>query len=133
MRTIREIANRVDAQFRTVRNLGNDINKMDRTSVCLIALLAVLAAAIAQEEMYPDTYDHIDADEILSNEALRVEYYNCLMDTGPCASDEQQFLKSMILFYICSFHFKCLLIPIKEKYQIHFVIIFSRRGKTIFK
>lgn len=74
---------------------------MGKSSLCLLAFLAVLAIGAA-EEMYPDTYDHIDPHDILNNDELRNEYYNCVMETGPCRTDEQKFMKGMI-FYLFQF------------------------------
>lgn len=67
---------------------------MGKSSFCLLAFLAVLAIGAA-EELYADTYDHIDPHDILNNEELRNQYYKCVMGTGPCATDEQQFMKGM--------------------------------------
>ncbi|XP_011642082.1 ejaculatory bulb-specific protein 3-like [Pogonomyrmex barbatus] len=65
---------------------------MSRSSLCLLAILAVVVAATA-EELYSDMFDHIDPDEILPNDELRNQYYKCFMDTGPCVTEDQKFFK----------------------------------------
>lgn len=65
---------------------------MNRSTFSLLALLAVLASVVA-EEMYSDMFDHVNIDEILANDERRNEYYNCVMDTGSCSTDEQKFFK----------------------------------------
>jgi len=72
---------------------------MGKSNLCLLALLVVLAAAIA-EETYSDMFDHINPEDVLMNDELRNQYYNCLMDTGPCVTDDQKYFKGMILLYI---------------------------------
>lgn len=68
---------------------------MGKSKLCLLAVLAVSAAVVA-EEMYSDMFDHINPDEILSNEELRDQYYKCFMDTGPCVTEDQIYFKRMI-------------------------------------
>ncbi|EFN88701.1 ejaculatory bulb-specific protein 3 [Harpegnathos saltator] len=64
---------------------------MGKSAFCLAAL-AVLAAVVA-EELYSDMFDHINPDDILPNDELRNQYYNCIMDTGPCVTDDQKYMK----------------------------------------
>jgi len=59
--------------------------------LCLLALLAL--AAVIAEEMYSDMFDHINPDDILPNDELRNQYYNCFMDTGPCVTEDQKFFR----------------------------------------
>ncbi|XP_034247212.1 ejaculatory bulb-specific protein 3-like [Thrips palmi] len=56
--------------------------------VCVL-LVAALAAATAQEAKptYSTRYDNIDLEEILRSERLLKNYFNCLMETGPCTPD----------------------------------------------
>lgn len=56
--------------------------------VCVL-VLAVLAAAAAQEvkPTYSTRYDNIDLEEILRSERLLKNYFNCLMESGPCTPD----------------------------------------------
>ncbi|EZA56404.1 ObirCsp1 [Ooceraea biroi] len=68
---------------------------MGKSSLCLLTLLVVLAAAIAQEK-YSDKFDAMiasDVDRVLGNDEERDKYYKCLMDTGPCDREEELFLK----------------------------------------
>ncbi|XP_020294577.1 ejaculatory bulb-specific protein 3-like [Pseudomyrmex gracilis] len=65
---------------------------MDRSGLYLLVFMAVIAATVA-EEMYSDIFDHINPDDILPNDELRNQYYNCFMDTGPCVTEEQKFFK----------------------------------------
>lgn len=65
-------------------------------NVCLAAFLAVLAIAIA-EDVYPNLFNDVDADEILANTELRQQYYNCVMETSPCMTEEQKFFKGRML------------------------------------
>lgn len=71
---------------------------MGKSNLCLLAVL-VLAAVIA-EELYSDMFDHIDPDDILPNDELRNQYYNCFMDTGPCMTEDQKYFKRMRLTHI---------------------------------
>ncbi|XP_029660243.1 ejaculatory bulb-specific protein 3-like [Formica exsecta] len=66
---------------------------MGKSSLCLLALLAGVLAAVIAEEMYSDMFDHINLDEILPNDELRNQYYNCFMDTGPCMTEDQKYFK----------------------------------------
>ncbi|XP_070149591.1 ejaculatory bulb-specific protein 3-like [Polyergus mexicanus] len=66
---------------------------MVKSSLCLLALLAGVLAAVIAEEMYSDMFDHIDPDDILSNDELRNQYYNCFMDKGPCVTEDQKYFK----------------------------------------
>lgn len=75
---------------------------MDRSNLCSLAVLAVLAvfATVVAEEMYSDIFDHIDADEILKNDELRDQYYKCFMDTGPCVTEDQKYFKGILSSHI---------------------------------
>ncbi|XP_011160273.1 ejaculatory bulb-specific protein 3 [Solenopsis invicta] len=68
---------------------------MDRLNFYLLAILAVLATIVAQET-YSDMFDHINPDEILPNDELRNQYYNCFMDRGPCVTDDQKYFRQNI-------------------------------------
>jgi hypothetical protein len=41
-------------------------------------------------------YDTADVDEILNNEKLFSNYYNCIMETGDCTTPESQELKKIV-------------------------------------
>lgn len=58
-----------------------------------VVLLTVFVYVHADEELYSDKYDYIDPREILNNDRLRAEYYNCFMDTGPCVTPDAAFFK----------------------------------------
>nr|ALG36157.1 chemosensory protein 4 [Sclerodermus sp. MQW-2015] len=45
------------------------------------------------EEMYSDKYDNIAIEDILNNDKVREEYYNCFMDTGPCVTEDAAYFK----------------------------------------
>lgn len=77
---------------------------MDRSGLYLLVFMAVIAATVA-EEMYSDIFDHINPDDILPNDELRNQYYNCFMDTGPCVTEEQKFFKRMTLYIVVFFFF----------------------------
>ncbi|XP_033228589.1 ejaculatory bulb-specific protein 3-like [Belonocnema kinseyi] len=71
---------------------------MSRVSV-VIAFLAVSAMVISikSEEihLYTDKYDYIDYDEILANDRIRNQYYNCYLGTGSCLTPDAKFFKDM--------------------------------------
>jgi hypothetical protein len=55
-------------------------------------LLVLLIATITQQivsadDKYTTRYDHIDVDGILKSERLLRNYFNCLMDKGPCTRE----------------------------------------------
>ncbi|KYN04243.1 Putative odorant-binding protein A10 [Cyphomyrmex costatus] len=56
-----------------------------------IALMCVLA-----EEFYSDRFDNIDASNILQNDKLREEYYNCYMEKGPCPTEDAKFFQGIM-------------------------------------
>lgn len=62
-----------------------------------IALMCVLA-----EELYSDQYDGIDTMSILTNEKLRMEYYNCFMGTSPCVTADAKFFKGMSIWNVAT-------------------------------
>jgi len=72
---------------------------MNRSSLYLLAILAILTVVVA-EEMYSDMFDHINPDDILPNDELRDQYYKCFMDTGPCVTEDQKFFKRMIFSFL---------------------------------
>ncbi|XP_066603689.1 ejaculatory bulb-specific protein 3-like [Prorops nasuta] len=45
------------------------------------------------DEMYSDKYDHVRVEDILTNDNVREEYYNCFMDTGPCVTEDAAYFK----------------------------------------
>lgn len=60
-----------------------------------------LASAIAEEEAkYSDKYDHLDVDAVLANDRLRTQYYKCMLDTGPCVTQDAIFFKGTLCFLV---------------------------------
>lgn len=57
-----------------------------------LVLLVELSSA-GPVTKYTTKYDNIDIDQILSNDRLFTNYYNCLLDKGKCSPDGQE-LKS---------------------------------------
>ncbi|KAL1399982.1 hypothetical protein pipiens_002131 [Culex pipiens pipiens] len=55
----------------------------------LLIAFALVALVAAQDSTYTNKYDHIDVDEILKSDRLFKNYYNCLIDRGPCTPDVQ--------------------------------------------
>ncbi|XP_065083773.1 ejaculatory bulb-specific protein 3-like [Ochlerotatus camptorhynchus] len=53
----------------------------------LYIVLALLSMAAAQEDTYNSRYDNIDVEEILKSDRLFKNYFNCLMDAGPCTPE----------------------------------------------
>lgn len=64
----------------------------------IAVLMAVAVCAIQAVELYSDKYDYIDIDEIMSNERLREQYYNCFLDTGKCVTADAVFFKGIHSF-----------------------------------
>ncbi|XP_077282560.1 ejaculatory bulb-specific protein 3-like [Temnothorax americanus] len=62
----------------------------------IVTMVAVASACVFAEEKYSGRYDDIDLNEILSNEKLRIQYYNCFMDTAPCKTADAKFFKGVI-------------------------------------
>ena len=66
-------------------------------SVYIVLVIACLAAYARadEEEKYSDKYDHLDVDELLKNDRLRNQYYNCFIDAGPCVTPDAIFFKGI--------------------------------------
>ncbi|KAJ9585924.1 hypothetical protein L9F63_020432 [Diploptera punctata] len=56
-------------------------------AVVLCLLVAVLLGSSQGADLYTDKYDNIDLDEILGNDRLVNNCFNCLMDQGSCTPD----------------------------------------------
>lgn len=61
----------------------------------LLVVLVILGFVYCEDALYTNKYDSIDYREILQSERLLKNYYNCLMDKGPCTADGKD-LKSKI-------------------------------------
>ena len=59
----------------------------------VVLLTLALATWACAEEFYSDKYDYIDVHEILTNDKLREQYYNCFMGTAPCVTPDAKFFK----------------------------------------
>ncbi|KYN14769.1 hypothetical protein ALC57_13045 [Trachymyrmex cornetzi] len=57
-------------------------------TIIVITLICVLA-----QELYSDRYDKVDAENILQNNRLRDQYYNCFMGKAPCITADAKFFK----------------------------------------
>ncbi|XP_029162634.1 ejaculatory bulb-specific protein 3-like [Nylanderia fulva] len=62
---------------------------------CIVSLIGIALLCVLAEELYTDQYDDIDVKNILSNEKLRLQYYNCYMDTGPCITSDAKFFRDV--------------------------------------
>ena len=74
---------------------------MSRISVMvtLLAISAVIISIKAEEiKLYTDKYDYIDYDEILGNDRIRNQYYNCYLGDGPCLTPDAKFFKGTNIF-----------------------------------
>ncbi|GAB1860338.1 Chemosensory protein [Camponotus japonicus] len=61
---------------------------------CIIILISIASCVLA-EELYSDQYDHIDVNNILNNDKLRDQYFNCYMETEPCLTAEAKFYRDI--------------------------------------
>lgn len=52
-----------------------------------VALFLVVFVAVAAEDKYTTKYDDVDLDNVLRNDRLFKNYFNCVMDKGPCTPD----------------------------------------------
>ncbi|XP_050465051.1 ejaculatory bulb-specific protein 3-like [Cataglyphis hispanica] len=65
--------------------------------ICTIVIIGIaLMCVLAEEDKYDDKYDGIDIVEILVNNELRYQYYNCFMGTEPCVTEDQKYFNSII-------------------------------------
>lgn len=56
-----------------------------------LSLLVLFAIVLARpSDKYTTKYDNIDLDEILSNDRLLKNYFDCIMDRGKCTPDGQE-------------------------------------------
>lgn len=65
----------------------------------VVLLTLALATWACAEELYSDKYDYIDVHEILANDKLREQYYNCFMSSAPCMTPDAKFFKSKFEFF----------------------------------
>ncbi|KYN04073.1 PREDICTED: ejaculatory bulb-specific protein 3-like [Cyphomyrmex costatus] len=62
-------------------------------TIIAIALVCVFAA---EKELYSDRYDDINIEDILANEKLRTQYYNCLAGIARCKTADAKFFSDVI-------------------------------------
>lgn len=65
----------------------------------LFIAMNILLCVLAEEELYPDTYDNTDVKAVLENIEMREEYYKCFMGTGPCKTEVQKLIKGISTIY----------------------------------
>jgi len=63
----------------------------------IVTIVSIALMCILAEELYPDQYDDIDAANILENDKLRNQYYNCFMETSPCLTADAKFFKGILI------------------------------------
>ncbi|XP_049815382.1 ejaculatory bulb-specific protein 3-like [Schistocerca nitens] len=68
-----------------------------KSALALVAVLAVMALAAADDEKYTTKYDNIDLDEILANDRLMHQYELCLTeeDDGSCTPEGKELKKDI--------------------------------------
>lgn len=65
----------------------------------VLLALAFTVGVVAAQSTYTTKYDNIDLDEILSNERLYKNYFDCLANNGKCTPDGKE-LKGIILIRV---------------------------------
>ncbi|XP_014212504.1 putative odorant-binding protein A10 [Copidosoma floridanum] len=66
---------------------------MRRALGLFVVLCTLVSAALADQEIYSDKYDYVDVDQILGNDRIREQYYNCFLDAAPCYTPDAKFFK----------------------------------------
>lgn len=66
--------------------------------ISIVIIGIALMCVLAEEQFYSDQYDHIDPKEILDNDKLREQYYQCFMGSGPCVTADAKFFKGKSIF-----------------------------------
>ncbi|XP_018301390.1 ejaculatory bulb-specific protein 3-like [Mycetomoellerius zeteki] len=61
-------------------------------TIIVITLICVLA-----QELYSDRYDKVNAEDILQNNRLRDQYYNCFMEKASCVTADAKFFKEIVM------------------------------------
>lgn len=70
--------------------------------IAIVAIVGIALMCVLAEEKYDDQYDDIDVTQILENDKIRAQYYECFMGTSPCKTADARFFKG-IYNYICVF------------------------------
>ncbi|KAG8234028.1 hypothetical protein J437_LFUL013196 [Ladona fulva] len=65
--------------------------------VVLLAVMVVVSSAgrIARDTKYTTKYDNINVDEILRSDRLVKNYFDCLVDKGPCTAEGSELKKNI--------------------------------------
>ncbi|XP_075215739.1 ejaculatory bulb-specific protein 3-like [Lycorma delicatula] len=63
--------------------------------VLIASFLVIAVSAKPADKKYTTKYDNIDLDEILNNDRLFNNYYQCLMETGKCTPDGTELKDSL--------------------------------------
>ncbi|XP_070169008.1 ejaculatory bulb-specific protein 3-like [Polyergus mexicanus] len=85
----------------------------------LVTLISIALLCVFAEELYSDKYDYIDMKEILKNHKLRVQYYQCVMETGPCLTEDAKFIKEISSE---AFQTKCKKCTEKQKKMLDIIV-----------
>lgn len=64
-----------------------------RHNYIVLLILSLLTWTYA-EKLYSDKYDYVNIDEILANDRLRNQYYDCFIDADSCITPDSMFFKS---------------------------------------
>ncbi|XP_070168928.1 ejaculatory bulb-specific protein 3-like [Polyergus mexicanus] len=92
----------------------------------LVTLIGIALLCVFAEELYSDKYDYIDINEILKNDKLREQYYQCYMDTGPCPTADAKFFKEMASEALQT---KCKKCTEKQKEMLDLVVDWYTKNK----
>ncbi|XP_065345628.1 viresin-like [Cloeon dipterum] len=71
---------------------------MARMQVLLLVVLVAASVAAPPPSRYTNKYDGVELDRILKNDRILTNYIKCLMDQGPCTSEQRE-LKNFVLKY----------------------------------
>jgi len=74
---------------------------MTRLSIIVIVTIVALICTDAQE-YYSDKFDDINILDTLNDEKLRLQYYECYMDLGPCVTADAKFFRGISNIYYFS-------------------------------
>ncbi|XP_070155024.1 ejaculatory bulb-specific protein 3-like [Polyergus mexicanus] len=95
--------------------------------LCTIAIIGIaLMCVLAKEDKYDDKYDNIDILEILNNNKLRKQYYNCFMGITPCITADSKFFNKIIGEALQTQCRKC---TEKQKYMLEEIIDWYRKNE----
>jgi len=92
-------------------------------TIISIALMCVLA-----EELYSDQYDDIDVRNIVENDKLRNQYYNCFMATGSCVTADSKFFKEI---FGDALQNKCKRCTEKQKEHMDFIVDWYTKNEPV--